>query len=256
MSFDRRRCALTLAAAGAALVLAGGCSSEASDIGVESRTSSPLGAPSASVRPLSEAELVAALPTEGTLPGYTVLGRPKSDADGTTSNSDVRPSACRPLWAIRAHASTTSVANAWVPITPSGAAPRTEFLSFASYDSGGADAYLASLDKALTTCSSLSFLNSYGTRDTADIERVEPQAALGDESVSFRMRWTNDQGGFKADTFVLITTVRAGEATVTDSADTSVGSQLSAAKKNTFMPKVDPDMLSSQAETLRKAQKP
>ncbi|MFI8530532.1 hypothetical protein ACIGMX_09805 [Streptomyces aquilus] len=73
--------------------------------------------------------------------------------------------------------------------------------------------------------------------------------------MSFRMRWTSDQDGFKADTFVLITTVRAGEATVTDSADISVGSQLSAAKKSTFMPKVDPDMLNSQVDALREAQR-
>ncbi|MCX5361121.1 hypothetical protein OG864_20655 [Streptomyces sp. NBC_00124] len=72
--------------------------------------------------------------------------------------------------------------------------------------------------------------------------------------MSFRMRWTNDQGGFKADTFVLITAVRAGEATVTDVANISVGSQLSAAKKSAFMPKADPGMLNSQVDALREAQ--
>lgn len=68
------------------------------------------------------------------------------------------------------------------------------------------------------------------------------------------MHWTNDQGGFKSDTFVLITTVRAGDATVTDVADIIVGSRLSAAKKRSFMPKVDPDLLNSQVAALREAQ--
>ncbi|KOG32745.1 hypothetical protein AQJ84_34600 [Streptomyces resistomycificus] len=206
------------------------------------------------MQPLSGAELVAALPTEGALPGYIVTGTPKSSADGGTSDSDVRPKACRSLWGARARASTGSVASAWIPIARSGFAPPTEFLTFASYDSGGAKAHLASLDTALNTCSSLSFLDSYGTRHTADVERVENQTALGDTSVSFRMHWTYDQDGFKSDTFVLVTTVRQGEATVTDVANASVGSQLSASKKRAFMPKVDPDMLNSQVAALREAQ--
>lgn len=207
------------------------------------------------MRPLGNAELVAALPTEGTLPGYRVLDTPKSGGDGGTSNSGVRPRACRPLWDARARAATTSVASAWIPIARSDFTPPTEFLSFASYDSGDAEAYLSSLDKALTTCSSLSFPNSLGTRGTADVKRVDNKVALGDASVSFRMHWTVDQGKFKSDTFVLITTVRVGEATVTDVADIGVGNQLSAAKKRAFMPKVDPGMLKSQVDALREAQR-
>jgi hypothetical protein len=206
------------------------------------------------VQPLSAAELTAALPRDGSLPGYTVTGTPKSSTAGSTSDPDVRPEACRPLWDARAGASATSIARAWVAITPSEFAPPTETLTFASHDSDSADAYLASLDKALDTCPSLSFLSRYGDRTTADIERVVSQVTLGEASVSFRMHWTADQNGFGSDTFFLITTVRAGEATVTAVSDISVGSQLSASKKRAFMPKLDHDMLKSQADALRKAQ--
>jgi len=257
MSFDRCRCALTVAVVGAVVVLAEGCSAATSDVGVESGKSATPGTPSASVRPLSATELVAALPTEGALPGYRVLDAPRPDADdggkGGTSHSDVRPKACRPLWDATARAA-ESAASARVPIARSKFAPPTEFLSFASYDPGDAEAHLASLDKALSTCPSLSFLDSYGDRGTADVKRVENKAALGDASVSFRMHWTYDQGGFKSDTFVLVTVVRAGEATVTDVADVVVGNRLSAAKKRAFIPKVDPAMLNSQVDALREAQ--
>ncbi|WP_371599314.1 hypothetical protein [Streptomyces sp. NBC_00564] len=206
------------------------------------------------MKPLSAAELTAALPRDGSLPGYSVTSTPESSTDGSTSDPDVRPEACRPLWDARAGASATSVARAWVSISPSGFAPPTESLTFASYDSDSADAHLASLDKALDACPSLSFLSRYGDRVTADIERVASQVTLGDASVSFRMHWTADLNGFKSDTFSLITTVRTGEATVTAVSDSSVGSQLSASKKRAFMPKLDHDMLKSQADALRKAQ--
>lgn len=254
MSLERGRCALTVAAVGAVLVLAGGCSSSTGDVSAEPKTPAPSKASPTSVQPLSGAELVAALPTEGAIPGYIVTGTPKSSTDGSTSHSDVSPKTCRSLWDARARASTTSVARAWIPIARSEFAPPSEILTFTSYGSGGAETYLASLDKALDTCSSLSFLASDGTRATADVERVENQVALGDASVSFRMHWKIDQDGFKSDTFVLITTVRVGEATITDVADASVGSQLSASKKRAFMPKVDPDMLNSQVAALREAQ--
>ncbi|MFJ2232543.1 hypothetical protein [Streptomyces sp. NPDC087859] len=188
------------------------------------------------------------------MPGYIVTGTPRSSTDGGTSHADVRPKACRSLWDARARASTTSVASAWIPIARSVFAPPSQSLTFTSYGSGGAETYLASLDKAVDACSSLSFLASDGTRATGDVERVKNQVALGDASVSFRMHWKFDQDGFKSDTFVLVTTVRVGEATVTDVADASVGSQLSASKKRAFIPKVDPDMLNSQVAALRRAQ--
>lgn len=149
MWFARGRCFLAVAAVGAVLVLAGGCSSAVSDVGGESRPSVPSRTPSASGRPLSAAELVAALPTEGALPGYRVLDAPKSTDDDGASSSDVRPKACRPLWDARVRAA-TSVADARIPISRSEFAPPTEFLSFAGYESGDAKAHLASLDKALS----------------------------------------------------------------------------------------------------------
>jgi hypothetical protein len=133
------------------------------------------------------------------LPGYSVTGAPESSTDGSTSDADVRPEACRPLWDARSGASATSVARAWVSISPSGFAPPTESLTFASYDSDGADAHLASLDKALDACPSLSLLSRYGDRVTADIERVASQDTLGDASVSFRMHWTIDLNRLKSD---------------------------------------------------------
>ncbi|MFE6484241.1 hypothetical protein ACFVGN_15070 [Streptomyces sp. NPDC057757] len=206
------------------------------------------------MQPLSAAELTAALPRDGSLPGYTVTSTPESTNVSSTSDPNVKPEACRPLWDAHGGASAASVARAWVLMTSTGFAPPTESLTFASYDSGSADAHLASLDKALDACPSLSFLSQYGDRVTADIERVASQVTMGDASTSFRMHWTLDLNGLESDTFSLITTVRTGEATVTAVSDSIVGSQLSASQKRAFLPKMDHDMLKSQADDLRKAQ--
>ncbi|MFJ1812054.1 MULTISPECIES: hypothetical protein [unclassified Streptomyces] len=198
--------------------------------------------------------MAAALPSDGSLPGYSVTGTPKTSTGGGTSDPDVRPEACRPLWDARAGVSVTSVARAWVAITPSGFAPPTEVLTFAGYGPDRAEAYVGSLDKALDACPSLSFVSRNGDRTTADVERVASPGAVGDATVSFRVHWTVDLDGFESDTFGLITTVRAGEATVTAMSDISVGSRLPASKRNAFIPKPDLAMLKSQADALREAQ--
>lgn len=146
------------------------------------------------------------------------------------------------------------MASAWVHISASVFAPPTETLTFSSYRLRGAGAYLASVDKALDACPSLSFLNRYGDRVRVDSERVADHVAVGDASVSFRMHWVSDVGGFKTDTYSLITTVRSGEATVTVVSDSMVGSQLSAVKKRVFLPKLDQHLLQRQADALREAQ--
>lgn len=188
------------------------------------------------------------------MPGYRVTGAPRSRTGGSTSDAGAKPEVCRPLWDARVGASATSAAWASVAIVPSDAALQTERLTFASYGPEQADAYFASLEKALDSCASLSFLSSYGDRATAEIEQLANPIVAGYVSVSFRMHWSFDRDGFKSDTYSLITTLRTGDATVTVMADSSVGSQLSASQKSAFMPQPDPDMLKSQADKLREAQ--
>ncbi|MFF3248806.1 hypothetical protein ACFYWY_34930 [Streptomyces sp. NPDC002870] len=110
------------------------------------------------------------------------------------------------------------------------------------------------MDKALDACPSLSFLNRYGDRVQVDIEGVADQVPAGDATVSFRMHFTTDAGRFKTDHDSLITTVRSGEAIITVVSDSIFASQLSAAKKRSFLPKLDQNLLKRQADALREAQ--
>ncbi|MFJ8036002.1 hypothetical protein [Streptomyces sp. NPDC096032] len=109
------------------------------------------------------------------------------------------------------------------------------------------------MEKALDACTSLSFLNNFGDRVTVAVERVVDQVAVGDATVSFRMHWASDVGGSKLEMYSLITTVRSGEASITVVSDSSVGSQLSAAKKRAFLPKLDQQLLKDEADALRNA---
>jgi hypothetical protein len=77
---------------------------------------------------------------------------------------------------------------------------------------------------------------------------------VGDASVSFRTHSASDLDGFKSDADSLITIVRSGEATITVVSDSIVGSQLSAAKKRAFLPKLDQQLLKRQADALLEAQ--
>ncbi|MDX5563726.1 hypothetical protein PYK79_10725 [Streptomyces sp. ID05-04B] len=198
--------------------------------------------------------MAAALPEEGALPGYSVISTPETKTGGEKSDHSVRPAACQLLEDARSGVFADSVASAWVNISAPGFAPSTERLTFTSYRSRGAGAYLASLDTALDACPSLSLLDRDGDRVNAGVERVKDQVSVGDASVSFRMHWALNIGGFKSETYSLVTTVRSGEATITVVTDSSFGSQLSDAKKRAFLPKLDQQLLKRQADALGEAQ--
>ncbi|MFF6804599.1 hypothetical protein [Streptomyces sp. NPDC012616] len=198
--------------------------------------------------------MAAALPEQGALPGYSVNSAPETKAGGGTSDPSVRPKACQPLEDARSGVFADSVASAWVHISASEFAPPEETLTFTSYRFGAAGAHLASLNAALDACPSLSLRSRYGDRVSMDVERVKDEVSVGHDSVSFRMHWTLDIDGFKSETYSLITTVRSGEATVTGVSESSVGSQLSDAKKRAFLPKLDQKLLKRQADALGAAQ--
>ncbi|WP_369242211.1 hypothetical protein AB5J56_44700 [Streptomyces sp. R21] len=199
--------------------------------------------------------MAAALPEQGALPGYSVNNSaPETTTGGDKSDQSVRPAACQPLEDARSGVFADSAATAWIHISASKFAPPDETLTFTSYRSGAAGAHLASLDKALAACPSLSFQNRYGDRVSVDVERVKDEVSAGDASVSFRMHWTLNIDGFKSDTYDLVTTVRSGEATITVVSDSIVGSQLSDAKKRAFLPKLDQQLLKRQADALGAAQ--
>lgn len=102
MSFNRGRSSLAVASAGAVLVLVGGCSSATDNTEARSGASRDSSrTPSSTVQPLSAAELTAALPRDGSLPGYSVTGTPESSTGSSTSDPTVKPEACRPLWDAR-----------------------------------------------------------------------------------------------------------------------------------------------------------
>ncbi|MER6560821.1 hypothetical protein ABT300_24440 [Streptomyces sp. NPDC001027] len=199
--------------------------------------------------------MAAALPEEGALPGYRVTSAPETKTGGEKSDHSVRPAACQPLEDARSRVFADSVASAWVNISAQEFAPPTETLTFTSYRSRGAGAYLSSLDTALDTCPSLSLLSRYGDRVDVGVERVKDQVSVGDASVSFRMHWALNVDGFKSETYSLVTTVRSGEGTITVVSDSSVGSQLSDAKKRAFVPKLDQQLLERQADALGEAQR-
>ncbi|MFH8804635.1 hypothetical protein ACH4F6_34615 [Streptomyces sp. NPDC017936] len=205
------------------------------------------------MRQLSADELAAALPRDGTLPGYELVGPPRT-SDGDKPQSVVGPAACRPLQdAFSAPASAT--AAAWVNLTPDTFVPPTESLTFSSYRPGGASASLAALDKALTTCATYTLQGSYGGPVTVDVERVELPDAPGDDALSFRTHWVLELDGSKSDTFRLTTAVRVGEATLTLASDIGAGSELPEAKKRALMPQLNLDLLKSQTDALRAAQR-
>ena len=248
----------SLIAAAAMVTLAGGCASGTDNTAAGSASSSPFPSPrsSATVRPLTAAELAAALPEEGSLPGYTIDSAPETTTTaGGSTDEAVRPTACRPLHDARSGALAASVATARVHISATGSAPPTETVTFTSYRPGGAAAHIASLDKALDACPSLSFLNRYGDRVSLDVEPVADQVAVGDAAVSFRTHSASDIGGFTSDADSLITIIRSGNATITVVSDSIIGSQLSTAKKRAFLPKLDQQLLKRQADALRQAQR-
>ncbi|MFF4909013.1 hypothetical protein ACFY2T_29560 [Streptomyces sp. NPDC001260] len=261
MSFIRGRRCLFAAAVGAVLTVVGGCAPGGSDTAAASAPSSAgASSPSAAVRrPLSAAELAAALPKDGTLPGYDVNSEPETETAGDESAESVRPAACEPLDNARSGIFTDSVASAWVHISALKFAPPDETLTFTSYRSGGAAAHFAALAKALDACPSLSLPNRFGGRVSVDVTRVKDNAPAGDASVSFRMHWSARTGGpkdaYKTDTEILVTTVRSGEATLTVVSDIGFASQLSDAKKHAFIPKIDQQLLKRQADALSAAQR-
>ncbi|MFD4573459.1 hypothetical protein ACFWNK_13385 [Streptomyces sp. NPDC058417] len=230
MSFNRGRFLLPAVAAGAA------------------------GASAKAVRPLSAQELAAALPTEASAPGFRIVGTPTLRTGGSTWGADAEPEVCRPLWEARAGGSDRAVASASLSISHSDTALESRFLTFASLGPGQADAFVASVGKALASCASTSFVSSRGNRVTTKIEKVADPGIAGYDAVSFRMRWHSEIDGFAADTYILVTTLRAGDATLTEVADISLGSRLSAARQRAFVPKLYPDPLKAQADSLREAQ--
>lgn len=257
MSPSRGSRPLVAVAAGAVLALAGGCASGGDDTADESVSSSPALSPKPSKteqQPLTTAELATALPRQGALPGYSVNGAPETRTGAEKSDHSVRPAACQPLEDARSGVFADSAAGARVPISALKFAPPTEILTFTSYRPRGAAAHLASLTAALDACPSFSMPSRYGDRLSVDVARAEDQVSAGDASVSFRMHWVTTVNGFTSDTYVLVTTIRSGEATLTDVADTSAGGQLSDAKKRSFLPKPDGRLLKSQADALGRAQ--
>ncbi|NED35946.1 hypothetical protein [Streptomyces sp. SID8499] len=257
MSSSRGSRSLVAVAAGAVFALAGGCASGGDDTADESAPSPPALSPRPSAtgqQPLTAAELAAALPRQGALPGYRVNSAPEARTGAEKSDHSVRPAACQPLEDARSGVFADSAAGARVPISPLKFAPPTETLTFTSYRPRGAAAHLASLTTALDACPSFSMPTRYGERVSVDVARAEDQVSAGDASVSFRLHWATTANGFTSDTYVLVTTVRSGEATLTDVADTGVGSQLSDAKKRAFLPKPDERLLKSQADALDRAQ--
>lgn len=255
MSSNRGSRPFLTAAVGGVLVLLGGCASR----GVGAPTGSATGTSSvplasATPWPLSATELATALPSGNELPGYSVNAKPELKTDGGPERQGVRPAACRPLEDAHDGLSATAAASARVSISASVFAPPDESITFTSHRPGGAASDLASIEKALGTCPSLSFRNRYGAWIRTDVNRVRDRVSAGDASVSFRMHFVMDIGGSKMDTYRLVTVVRSGEATMTVVSDSSVGSQLSAAKKRTFSPKLDQTLLEREANALRGAQ--
>jgi hypothetical protein len=260
MSLNRSRPFVFVALAGTVLTLVGGCAPGRIDTAAESASPSPVApSPSTTVRALSAAELAAALPKDGTLPGYTVTSAPETETVGDEFDQSVRPAACQPLEDAKAGVFTDSVASARVHISASRFAAPDETLTFTSYRPGGVGAHLAALDTALDACPSLSLRNQYGGRVRVDVERVRDDVSVGDASVSFRMHWSARidglKDGYKAEAYILVTTVRSGEATITAVSDIGVGSQLSDAKKRAFLPKLDHQLLKRQADALGAAQR-
>ncbi|MEE1808893.1 hypothetical protein [Streptomyces sp. BE133] len=254
MSSNRTSRSLVAAAIGAGLVLLGGCASGEGNASSSASTASPAPSPSVTVRPPGAAELAAALPQGESLPGYSVNGEPESRTGVGTPDRSVRPAACRALQDARSGSSSTSVAEARVFISASTFAPPIETLTFTSHRPGGAASYLAAVDKELDACPSLSFLGRSGDRIRAEIERVPDRVSAGDASVSFEMHWALDVDGLTMETFSLVTAVRSGEAIMTVTSDSSVGSRLSAAKKRALLPKLDQALLKREADALRAAQ--
>lgn len=251
MSSNRASRHLIAVAASAVCLLVGSCAQGAGSTADDAAASSPS---RTAARPLTGAQLAAALPTQGALPGYKVTNTPETKVGGNKPDLSVRPAACQPLQGARSGRSAASVASASVNISDHTFAPPEETLTFTSYRPGEAGAYLTSLNTALDACPSLSLLTLYGERLSRNVERVKDQVSVGDASVSYRTHFTSTVDGFKGEMFSLITIVRSGNATITVVTDSSVGSQLPEAKKRAFVPKLDQQLLKREAAALAAAQ--
>ncbi|MEU4037893.1 hypothetical protein [Streptomyces collinus] len=203
---------------------------------------------------LTAAQLAAALPRRGGMPGYKVDTSPQLKPDDKPDPS-VRPTACRPLMNAHGGVFPDAEDSAWVKVTPKIPAPPDERITFSSFRPHTATAYMTTLGQALDACHSLSRTTYFGKRIRLAVQRV-PSPAVGDAAVSFRTLWSqvDDSDGSKIEWTSLVTTVREGNATATVATTSYFALRLPAAKKKEFTPEPDKQLLARGVEALHKAQ--
>ncbi|MFG2329485.1 hypothetical protein ACGFMM_07660 [Streptomyces sp. NPDC048604] len=155
--------------------------------------------------------------SDSEVPGHSVRLDSLGKDAGASPRQSLTPAQCRPLFdpALGA-ADRTAEAHVRMTLDPhkkDPIAPVERHITLSQHRPGGADAYLASLKKALENCSTLSWAEQWGARTEASVAR-KPAPKEGDDSVAYVLTAKVPVAGVQKDsTYYVVIAVRTGTKT-------------------------------------------